>query len=440
MALFENFPYTNFHDLNLDWIIEQFKNGMITIEEMRTAVEAMGLRIDEFQQYLDNIEDEIEQKIQTEVPIAIREEIESGGFNQLLSESHKRRIVFIGDSYGTGWTPDGTFTAWPVIVKNNMGLADADFINSSYGGAGFGKSPSDGELYIPNRIQYAYNNISNPETITDIVIGLGYNDHIYYTTPSVLQNGIITACAKSKQLFPNARIHIFAIGFTTNRTIQSALRAAYNAYAQTTADAQFYNICKSLSTIDFFSSDGIHPLQPGQNAIALNVLRILNNSEPKWFTPDYIIQNDINLELEVGNDPQSFNGMIYGYAYKGNLGLSNTVLKVVTLRDDKTFNLTGQGITKLAKVTQIGNQTGWGTATPLKWQPAKFYCSTTGTTVFTTYDVEICIASDMANNDSQLYMWVRLLGTQGGGFLNLSNIWRFGIMGYSDAIPFITEQ
>lgn len=33
MALFENFPYTNFHDLNLDWIIKQLKDQQTQIDD-----------------------------------------------------------------------------------------------------------------------------------------------------------------------------------------------------------------------------------------------------------------------------------------------------------------------------------------------------------------------------------------------------------------------
>ena len=41
MGLFENFPYTNFHNLNLDWIIKVLKNAVAELEEIRTNWESV---------------------------------------------------------------------------------------------------------------------------------------------------------------------------------------------------------------------------------------------------------------------------------------------------------------------------------------------------------------------------------------------------------------
>lgn len=41
MGLFENFPYTNFHNLNLDWIIKVLKNAVSELEEIQTNWESV---------------------------------------------------------------------------------------------------------------------------------------------------------------------------------------------------------------------------------------------------------------------------------------------------------------------------------------------------------------------------------------------------------------
>lgn len=41
MGLFENFPYTNFHNLNLDWIIKVLKNAVTELEEIQTNWESV---------------------------------------------------------------------------------------------------------------------------------------------------------------------------------------------------------------------------------------------------------------------------------------------------------------------------------------------------------------------------------------------------------------
>lgn len=71
MAIFDNFPYTNFHDLNLDWIIEQVKKYGSTIEEI--DVELRGEIEDAIAYMQTNI-------VQTTSDI-INEYIEEGGIS-----------------------------------------------------------------------------------------------------------------------------------------------------------------------------------------------------------------------------------------------------------------------------------------------------------------------------------------------------------------------
>lgn len=57
MALFENFPYTNFHELNLDWIIKEFTQFKTDYENMPEFIQdAINQYIDEHPDY--NVHDE----------------------------------------------------------------------------------------------------------------------------------------------------------------------------------------------------------------------------------------------------------------------------------------------------------------------------------------------------------------------------------------------
>ena len=51
MSVFENFPYTNVHELNLDWVIKRVKEGNAKIEDL-TAL------------FYDTIKDEVNNYIQ----------------------------------------------------------------------------------------------------------------------------------------------------------------------------------------------------------------------------------------------------------------------------------------------------------------------------------------------------------------------------------------
>ena len=41
MGIFEHFPYTNFHELNLDWVIDFIRSGKLDIESTQKIVEEL---------------------------------------------------------------------------------------------------------------------------------------------------------------------------------------------------------------------------------------------------------------------------------------------------------------------------------------------------------------------------------------------------------------
>lgn len=43
MGVFENFPYANFHELNLDWIIKALKQGVEYMETVKEKVDALDI-------------------------------------------------------------------------------------------------------------------------------------------------------------------------------------------------------------------------------------------------------------------------------------------------------------------------------------------------------------------------------------------------------------
>ncbi len=436
-AFGENFPYSNIHDMNMDWVIKVTKENEEHVQQYGTRLDTVEETVENLQEYVDNIDEEIQEKIDTELPVAIQEAVENGGFNEILSESHARRIVFIGDSYGQGWTPDGTFTPWCELVKNFMGLSSEDWYNSSMGGAGFGQDSGQGLRYVPNLVQQAYENINNPETVTDVVVGLGYNDYLYSENTSRIQTGITTACTKIRTCFPNSRIHIFGIGFTTNKTTQFALSKVYVAYDETSADFQFSNLSKALANTNYFSSDGIHPLQTGQYAIAISVVRCLNNSSPQFFL-DERGHDLINFKFLLNNAQPEFNGFMTAFLKNGNFHLSNSFFKVINLGSD-TFSLNGNDNYKIAQLLNMAEFTGFYSPRPRDWVNGKFFVSTGSSTDYVTYDASFAVAQDQDNNDSNVYLWVKILGTTGTGFTNISNIYRWGVQGVNIELPFITE-
>ena len=428
------FPYVNFHDLNLDWIIKCVRDNNVSVAEFAEQLTEMGIRVDEFQEYIDSLDETIQHKIDEELPAAIQHEIETGGFNQVLGLSHKRRIVFIGDSYGDGWTPDGTFPNWAVKVAGIFGLSNSDYVLASQGGAGFRVPASDPTRYVPSLINEAYEGISNPETVTDVVFGLGYNDYVSYDDQSTIKNGIVTAITTSKQKFPNARNHIFGIGFTTNKEIQKKLASVYKAYQTANADYDFHNISDSLMFLTNFSTDGIHPLESGQTNIALNIARILNGGTPFNYTT-LLASNELTFEMQIG-ETQDVTELTYIAKNSENNLVLGTVgqFKIVNLGNTQA-NISGNTKIKLAKLKSCPI-TGIYFPYTYVWTDAIMYYRVLNDSNFYHVSCSITLALD---SDNEAYLWLIVNGASGSGFVGIQNMREFGIQGLNLQLPFITK-
>ena len=82
-GIFQNLPYTNFHELNLDWVIEKVRETMAAWEDYKTSMDEWKLGVDdelaEFQAWFDNLD------VQDEVRTVINELIQSGEFIEITS-------------------------------------------------------------------------------------------------------------------------------------------------------------------------------------------------------------------------------------------------------------------------------------------------------------------------------------------------------------------
>ena len=175
-----------------------------------------------------------------------------------------KKYLFVGDSYADGYTGEGQNTPWQEIVKTKLELDDSQFVSTHRGGFGFGR-PSAYNYYL------LINALVDDPDLTDIVIGGSYNDNGY--TELEITNGITNVRTLCKTKFPNAKLHIAFIGWSKNKDAKTNLQSTYQYYK---------NACDLYADIDFmkntqyvlhdyfnmFSSDGIHPNQTGQTAIA----------------------------------------------------------------------------------------------------------------------------------------------------------------------------
>lgn len=190
--------------------------------------------------------------------------------------THKK-IVFIGDSYAEGYTPDGSVVGWPTVIKN--GVPSFTIYEKYEGGAGIVNDGNNGNTFETLLTQLATTlSAIERNSISHVVIAGGYNDN--NASYEALKNGVISLSKKARELFPNARLYYCIIGWTTNSGIRNGIRTMATRLTTNIPEAIELNVITStmlgLHEYTFFSSDGIHPNQAGQNNIANAILRVIN--------------------------------------------------------------------------------------------------------------------------------------------------------------------
>lgn len=234
---YDIYPYTNLHNLNLDWILQEMKR--VAAESASTAEAQKNLK-----EYVDTWLDQ--QDVPAEVARVIQDMADSGELVALLGGSiatqltnrRGRRWIFIGDSYANR-TDDWDDTLVDIWGLNRAELTagdsyddDTDCFTIRRGGFGFvgvtTTDPSIGGRWLDLCTEYWPADVEN-NTITDIVIVGGYNDRLSDV------NSIKTAMAAFKtgftDLFPNAHVWVAEVGMSANnRADRQRLRTVYTAY------------------------------------------------------------------------------------------------------------------------------------------------------------------------------------------------------------------
>lgn len=119
MGLFDNFPYTNFHELNLDWVIRILKALDKSVDVLTTDVATLT---DEVENFIEN----------ADIPGVVRDELLAMYADGRLAELVTEAVVAISDKItyhfvGGGTEGDGNSYGSPVILECSDGLILFDF-------------------------------------------------------------------------------------------------------------------------------------------------------------------------------------------------------------------------------------------------------------------------------------------------------------------------
>lgn len=316
------YPYSNLHDLNLDWIVAKIKDQEETIKtfiNVSTIKYADPIQWNITKQYeantvvvdpatgvayistkpvpsgialsntdywtvvfdLDALFSDLEQEMEdfkTDVNNDINDfktdvNNEINDFNDEIDDINARigalsekYFIFIGDSFGAGWTNDGNVTPYGTLFKNLLQIQNDHWFETNVGGSGF----VSGTTYLM-QIQSLYSNIPDRSKITDIYVLGGRND--FGQTINDILSAKQTFINYCKVNYPNAIVHIGFIGRSFEYTTATTMAIQYNVYTAYKRFTEQYGanyidgIEAFLNDSAMFASDRKHPNQDGHNSI-----------------------------------------------------------------------------------------------------------------------------------------------------------------------------
>lgn len=245
----------------------------LKIADYSTGIAEVNARIDDVEDDINDIEDDITDNVKPSIT-AIESDITDNikpdivALDARLDALENRRIVMFGDSYANGWTVDGTFTPWTSRFKTYYESITGKTITTHvfyYDGIGFINS-NDGETFN-TLLTTASNTLTDPETVTDVIVGGGYNDNNYSTGD--IQTAVGAWVSRAKTIFPNAVIWIAPIGYTRDGAARERINErVIPAYSNNTESVVMPSTIRVLHYYPSMASDFMHPNQSGQNAIA----------------------------------------------------------------------------------------------------------------------------------------------------------------------------
>lgn len=207
-----------------------------------------------------------------------------------------KSVVIIGDSYAEGYTPDGNVTGWADKVASSMPYCTFKIKYS--GGAGFSHvSASTGKKFI-DLLNEAGNEMTeaNRNNVSLVLIGGGMNDRDQ--TKSDLKTAIDAFATRCRELYPYADITYAFIGWSSSSSVRNKLRTECSNLrsCRTSGMKIITSTAFTLHDYKYFSSDGIHPNNDGEDALAQTIAGVILGSEPN-ITIEYNLYNFSSAEM-----------------------------------------------------------------------------------------------------------------------------------------------
>ena len=305
----QRYPYTDIHELNLDWILARMKELSIQFDEFKVVNNItfsgawditknypawtivndnnigyvsiqpvpVGVNINNTDYWAEVIDYSAQiAGLQNRVVI-LENEMDDAQADILTNTAdiidinnfiHFHNIICISDSYGLVQDGDGLY--WDEILKRALGISDANFHRSAVNGSGF--TDHSGQPTFLDQLQTIDPSISDKTKITDIIVVGGCNDRD--STKAQILSDISAFCTYVKTNYTRAHIHIAHAGrIWSEAELPKFANITVPIYSRCGLYGARYlkgseNIMHQLS---LFNADKIHPNADGVREIGIAV-------------------------------------------------------------------------------------------------------------------------------------------------------------------------
>lgn len=276
------FPYTNFHEMNLTWIIETVKNLTEEWIEMQGKFTGLQGDFEELKKFVTDYFAKLE--IDKEVRKILDEMKASGELSEIISDAllqgalarvNKPTVLILGDSYGAGENIANKEYSWAYMLKNALEKNGYSVKLSAISGYGF---KADGTKTYTNMLNTLAGTMTTNEkkNVVKIIVGGSYNDR--NSAENDISQGMIDFQSAIASNFENCKnVVVCPMGWTweghqqgihTSTTYISVIKAI-KIWMYSAAQLGFSVIpaYQGMLYESSFSNDGVHPSEQGHKNI-----------------------------------------------------------------------------------------------------------------------------------------------------------------------------
>lgn len=276
------FPYTNFHEMNLTWIVETVKNLTEEWIEMQGEFADLQGNFEELKKFVADYFAKLE--IDKEVRKILDEMKASGELSEIISDAllqgalarvNKPTVLILGDSYGAGENIANKEYSWAYMLKNALEKNGYSVKLSAISGYGF---KADGTKTYTNMLNTLAGTMTTIEkkNVVKIIVGGSYNDR--NSAENDISQGMIDFQSAIASNFENCKnVVVCPMGWTweghqqgihTSTTYISVIKAI-KIWMYSAAQLGFSVIpaYQGMLYESSFSNDGVHPSEQGHKNI-----------------------------------------------------------------------------------------------------------------------------------------------------------------------------